>query len=275
MIKKIVFLFLFFSNLSFSQVSIPFVWGNDSLNGEYFEKTSMHIPVHFPNDSLTYYFQFDTGSNQSFLYNGNYLSKFINDTLHSDIGKINLERINSNSQYFEDGRLHVGTIGTDFLENKKIEIDFVNQQITMVTKYDSSSYSIAPMKLNFGRPSLTLDINGKFHDFLFDTGSSLFEIWTSKKIWNKLKNEDTEVKEYPISSWGKINIAYRTTIHSNVNLPFYNLIHFEEVWYNSNKKFEKDFRSINVSGIIGNKAFIKTIILLDFENKIFGIKSYR
>ena len=76
--------------------SIPFVWSDAELNGEHFAKTSMHIPVKLSGDSSTYYFQFDTGANKSFLYTkGNTDSTLVKrcnngDSILSNIGPLHL-----------------------------------------------------------------------------------------------------------------------------------------------------------------------------------------
>ena len=104
MIKIIsTFIILFFvSQASISQkTTINFEWSNDSLNGLLFEKTAMHIPIHFENDTNTYYFQLDTGSDQTFLYSYDSLqinlplSLLTENVFKSDIGLLNAVKLNT------------------------------------------------------------------------------------------------------------------------------------------------------------------------------------
>ncbi len=281
MIKIIsTFIILFFvSQASISQTTtINFEWSNDSLNGLLFEKTAMHIPIHFENDTITYYFQLDTGSDQTFLYSYDSLqinlplSLLTENVFKSDIGLLNVVKLNTKKCYLENGRLHIGTLGADFFTKKIVEIDFPMQQIRFLSSYDSTSFKLKAMKLSYGRPIIQVERQNKTYDFLFDTGSSLFELWTTKSIWNKFREKSSNVDEFPISSWGEINKAYRSTLNSNFNICFCSSIKIKHVWYNSNKSFAQGFQSLNIDGIIGNKPFLDQILLIDFENKKIGVK---
>ncbi len=259
--------------------SIPFIWSNDTLNGEYFEKTSMHIPVQLENDTTKYYFQFDTGSNKSFLYTGGeYNDSLIHQfssskEIHSNIGILNLSPRNSNSIYTKNGKIFIGTIGADFLTDKIIAIDFPNQKIHILNKnYDSNLYSFKPLILSFGRPVFSITIAHQTQYFMYDTGSSLFELWTTKRLWKKWKKTHAEVDQFPIRSWGKINISYRTNLFKETEIFNSSTATLSEIWYNSNIKFKWMFRRSKISGIIGNKPFLDHTILIDIPNRKIGIK---
>lgn len=285
LLKLLVYL-LFILSLNFTvfsqiKTTFRFEWGNDTLNGEFFEKTSMHIPVKLYNDTTTYYFQFDTGSDASFLYIGDttykkIIEKFTSkEGIQTNLGKLQLFSIESNTIYTENGKTHIGTIGSDFLKDKKVEIDFKNQNITILTNYDSLEYQTIPMETSYGRPIITINHQNHEYKFLFDTGSSLFELWTTKKTWKKWTDANSNIKRFPISSWGKINIAYRAPLKTQLNTSLCNSLIFKTIWYNSNKKFDAEFKKMKLSGIIGNKPFLGTILLLDFESKLIGVKNCR
>jgi hypothetical protein len=264
-----------------TKTTFRFEWGNDTLNGEFFEKTSMHIPVKLYNDTTTYYFQFDTGADVSFLYIGDTLYKktidlFTNkDVIETNIGKLQLYNITSNSIYSDNGKIHIGTIGADFLKDKKIEIDFKNQIISLLSNYSNLDYHTVPMETSYGRPIITLNYQNSEYKFLFDTGSSLFELWTTKKIWKKWADANANIKGFPISSWGKINTAFRAPLKIQLTSALCSSLIFNSVWYNSNKKFDAEFKNMQLSGIIGNKPFLETVILLDFESNLIGVKNCR
>jgi hypothetical protein len=282
MIKFIsTFIILFFVSqtcISQTTTTINFEWSNDSLNGVFFEKTAMHIPIHFENDTNTYYFQLDTGSDQTFLYDFDSLhmnlplNLLIENEFKSDIGLLKTVKLNTKNCYLEDGRLHIGTLGADFFINKIIEIDFPRQQIKFLQSYDSTSFQIKKMKLSYGRPVIQIERQNKTYDFMFDTGSSLFELWTTKSLWNKFREKSANVDEFPISSWGTINSTYRSALNRSISVGFCNSIKITHVWYNSNKKFTQGFRTLNIDGIIGNKPFLNQILLIDFESKKIGVK---
>lgn len=258
--------------------STTFIWFNDTLNGVPFEKTSMHIPVKFKNDSTTYYFQFDTGSDKSYLYTGiksdaEILKKINTKTeLSTSIGNITLLPKKSNNTYQKKEKVFIGTIGSDVLFNKVIEIDFLNQKINVLNKYKKENYNINSMKLSNGRPVLNLKIMSKEYQFLYDTGSSLFDLWTDKKLWLKWRKDNSDISEFPISSWGKINTAYKSKINDSIIAENYLNFDLKYVWYNSNRNFKKGFNKAKVSGIIGNRPFLQQVLLLDFKDKLIGLK---
>ncbi len=275
-----VAILLFWMNVTVAQTekTIPFLWSNDSLNGIFFEKTAIHIPVKFKNDTTVYYFQFDTGANKSYLYTGEKsdlsIIRKINTevNLTSSIGQIILFPKTSNSTYKKNDRNYIGTIGSDYLSDKIVEIDFVNQKINILNDYSELDYHIEHLKLTRGRPTINFAIEGKNYSFLFDTGSSLFDMWTTKRLWKKWKEKDSEIMKFPISSWGKINTSFRAKVKDSIFENSKIKIDLNYIWYNSNKKFQKMFRQANVSGIIGNKPFLEDILLLDFRNSKIAIR---
>lgn len=277
---SLLLLFMLLNSIGFTQIvqSIPFVWSNDTLNGVYFEKTAMHLPVRFPNDTTTYYFQLDTGSEESYFYAGNWMNQETlsqlnkGDSIQTSIGNLKLAQLESQKMVAENGRMYCGTLGADFLANKLVEIDFLNQEIHFLKSYANREYMLDSLKLSFGRPLITIHTTSKSYDFLFDTGSSLFELWTSKKLWKKLKEPTSETHQFSINSWGKENIAYRALARSGIACTSFKTLETQSVWYNSNKQFAKDFKSIDIAGIIGNKPFLNQVVLIDFNNMKIGLK---
>jgi hypothetical protein len=275
---SIIILFFILTSISQTTTTLNFEWSNDSLNGLLFEKTAMHIPIHFENDTSTYYLQLDTGSDQTFIYDYDSLltntsrNALTQNELNTDIGLLKMVKLNTKKCYLEDGKLHVGTLGADFFNNKIVEIDFPRQQLKFLQGYDSTNFQMKKMTLSYGRPVLKIESQNKSYDFMFDTGSSLFELWTTKSLWNKFREKSAHVDEFPISSWGTINITYRTTLKHNFSVYFCNSIKITHVWYNCNKNFAKGFRTLNIDGIIGNKPFLNQILLIDFESKKIGVK---
>ncbi len=274
----VVYLLSSFGLFAQPVLSVPFKWSNSVLNDVQFEKTSMHIPIRLENDSLTYYFQFDTGANKSFLYTkGNSNTSLINrcikgDSIASNIGPLYLKPISSNSVYIKDGKTYIGTIGADVFKNKTIEIDFPNQTIQVLNSYNPSDYELMYCKGDKGRPTISLTIENKQYEFLYDTGSSLFDLCTTKTLWKKWKNPNSPIHEFPISSWGKIYSAYRTTLKNPLSINEKTTTQIFEVWYNSNKKFKQLFKKANVYGIVGNKPFLNDVILIDITNQKIGIR---
>jgi len=277
---RLLFFFMLLNSIGFTQIvqTIPFSWSNDTLNGAFFDKTAMHLPVRFSNDTTTYYFQLDTGSEESYFYSGNWMKQETldqlkkADSIQTSIGFLQLKQLEGQKIVTENGRVYCGTIGSDFFDAKIIEIDYLYQEIHFLKSYSSSEYTLDSLKLSFGRPIISIQTPTKNYDFLFDTGSSLFELWTSKKLWKKLKEPNSEVFEFPINSWGTMNNAYRASMGPGITCLHSEAIEIQTIWYNSNKQFAKDFKSIEIAGIIGNKPFLNQTLLIDFQNMKIGLK---
>lgn len=277
--RSLLFFFMLLNSIGFSQLiqTIPFCWSNDTLNGVLFEKTAMHLPVRFSNDTTTYYFQLDTGSEESFIYCGNLISQetlnLLNksDSIQTSIGKLHFAKLETQKIVEENGRIFCGTIGSDFFATKIIEIDYLKQEIHILQSYSLQNYQLESLKTSFGRPMISIQTPTHTYDFLFDTGSSLFELWTSKKLWKTMKEPNGDVLEFPINSWGILNNAYRANTRSGITC-MHSEVEIQTIWYNSNKQFAKDFKSIDIAGIIGNKPFLNQILLIDFQNLKIGYK---
>lgn len=263
----LLFIVLFYKLItSYSQqFSLPFIWAGDSINGNYFEKTAMFIPIQ--SDNETYYFQFDTGANKSSLY------KDTNRLLNVSIEINGIEFIQSTSNYIYTVNGHdvIGTLGADYIQNKIIEIDYINQRINILEAYDTSNYVLQPISLSYGRPVLELSIKHRNYPFIFDTGSSIFEVWTTKRLWKKWRNKTFPSNEYSISSWGKMNYTYQSRFRDSIYLMDKTIL-MDELWYNSNKQFNKIMKQAGVSGFIGNKPFYNRVIIIDLRNNLFGVK---
>ena len=185
---RMLFYFMLFNSIGFTQIvqTIPISWSNVTLNGVFFEKTAMHLPVRFLDDTTYYYFQLDTGSEESFFYSGNLMKpetlNLLNksDTIQTSIGKLHFAKLETQKMVNENGRIYCGTIGSDFFDAKIVEIDYLNQEIHILPSYSSKNYKLDSLKLSFGRPIISIQTPTNNYDFMFDTGSSLFELWTSK-----------------------------------------------------------------------------------------------
>jgi len=255
--------------------TIPFIWLNDSINGKLYEKTALIIPVEVIGDTGVYYFQFDTGANKSYLYKNSGL-KLTNESngnviVNTNYGSLQFLQSTTNNSFIENGYKVIGTLGADFISKKVIEIDYLNQKLTFIDKYDSTDYCVQPISLSYGRPVLPISINNKTYYFLFDTGSSIFGLWTTKKLWKRWRKENVITNEIPINSWGKTHICYQSQFANELTI-LDSHISINQLWYSSNRQFKKVFKQANTNGVIGNISFLNNIILIDLKNNFFGVK---
>lgn len=263
--------------LSFGQYSqeIKFIWKAAESRSQKFEKAVMLVPVQFNSDTTTYFLQFDTGATHSYLYS-NRLKCFNSSerSMETSLGKI-LFRDNKSIKATAEKNASIGTLGANFLKDKVVQINFVDQTIKIDTPYDTTDYLIKPLNTLNGRPVLEVSINGKEQNLLYDTGSSLFGIWTTKKNWKRLREKSDPIGSFPISSWDKSNIGYYSGIDKTLPAIISGSNHplDIQVWYVDNRNYKKFFHQNNLFGILGNQPFLHREIILDYQTKVFGIKN--
>lgn len=258
--------------------TLHFEWLGDSINGEYFEKTAMIIPIQILDDTNDYFFQFDTGANKSSIYTG--CENGINRTaptvaiegLQTNLGIIQVDTLSYMSPFVENGKMIIGTIGSNLLEDKIVQIDFLNQEMIISNELNSEKFNLFPMMLSYGRPVLELQLGKHKYNFLFDTGSSIFELWTTKKIWKKSTIRYSSPNEFSIWSWGQLNTVYTAPLSYEVSFIKCKDVNLNSASYSSNKTYAKTFKQAEVHGVIGNKPFQENVVILDFKNLRIGIK---
>lgn len=253
---------------------IDFIWKSAESDSLRFEKAVMLVPIKFEQDTTTYFLQFDTGATKSYLYSNRLKNNdFREGPISTSIGEIHFIKTESIKDT-DHKNASVGTLGADFVKNRIVQINYRTQKITLDAPYDLNEYSVLPMSLMNGRPVIRVNINGLEQKLLYDTGSSLFGLWTTEKNWNRLRDKDSPTTSFPISSWGKINEGFFSGVDESVSLTIGDPDKVEElkVWYVANKKFKRFFRRNDLFGIIGNQAFLDDEILLDFKENLFGVK---
>lgn len=277
MLRLIGSLLFFLPWLGLAQQSdtLHFIWTDDTINGVYVEKSAMFIPVQLENDTSTYYFQFDTGANTSSLYTKDQ-PKFESaaNQLRTSLGELTFEPLDDMSPYTEKGMHVIGTIGANILQDRILEIDFPEELMIISQSTDLSCYELYDIQSSYGRPAITIDMGMETLTYLFDTGSSLFQLWTTKKVWKKYSQHNGETSEMTISSWGNESTVYTSKIDElTLVFPNQQKIHIDQITYSSNKNYKKTFHAAGVDGIIGNQPFLESSIVIDMSNQKFGVRT--
>jgi len=290
---------------------IPFDWTTATFSGKVIEKATINIPVTI--DELPYKFsmQFDLGAVTTVFY-GNSLNPFLEkypslsnkldmnkkfwiqsqenpmfrnvglllgSVVFSDIDvglftnfgtEIYLDSINSESE------IHIGTIGSDLVQNSILIIDFKLNRLAIVntlpTEYQNVSFE--DFKIDNGRIKIPFQINEMVEYLMFDTGASIFSLVTSKL--NALEIGGNEIVDsMMVPSWGEL-------------IPFCGLETVVPIVF-GDKKMEKSivyyvedtswddlysnfYKSEDIWGITGNAFFFNDIIIIDYKNNRFGVK---
>jgi len=285
---------------------IPFKWTADSISGKYFDKSSIVIPVKIDNIPANFNMQFDLGAvktviygnsiepyldfypelknkidtSKKFLIQGEHNPMFTNMSLQMGSTSFNGIEIgyfkNFGSKINKDSILskterHIGTIGPDLFQEKILIIDYPRNRIgvceVLPTAYKSATFQ--PFKSDDGRPKIPLVIGGKTEYLMFDTGSSIFTMTTTKKDALEVASPKV-VDSLSVFSWGKKLTYYGVKIKKPIKFGN-KVLNGSIVYYDEQETFQDFYKFVNIWGLTGNVFFLKNIVIIDYKNKLFGV----
>lgn len=258
---------------------VPITWiGND--------KNVLLVPIKFPKDSATYYLQFDTGSPYTVFYSNaiknisgisvsNNLAKIAfsigNTQIFSDKFKI---FNNDEKDHTNDSIKIIGTLGADILEDRKTVLDFKQNQIIFNLLKQPNEFQNKTFDFKFKKRKIIIDaiLKGNEEKFVYDSGTSAYELLTNKEVWENLKLPKSEVKIEKAKSWDTILTSF--TASSNNFIEFKNTkISLTEVTYVEG--FSQAQYSLmkfsGMTGMLGNKIFLNNCIYIDCTKNKIGI----
>jgi hypothetical protein len=285
---------------------IPFKWAGDTISGRYFDKSSIVIPVKIDNIPTNFTMQFDLGAVKTVVY-GNSIQPYL--AIYPDLknkidtsknffiqgeknpmftnmelrmGAVAFKNIEigyfqnfgskiEQDSLFSNTEKHIGTIGPDLFQDKILIIDYPQNRIAVCQELPKQ-YKLAtfqPFRGDDGRINIPLSINGKVQYLLFDTGSSIFTLTTSKE--SALETADSKIEDsLAVSSWGKEITFYG--IKTNKAIKFGNkVLNGSLIYYDEKRTFEDFYKAANIWGLTGNVFFLKNTVIIDYKNKLFGV----
>jgi hypothetical protein len=272
--------------------TIPITW----IKNEISPIAAMVLPVKIDGIATTFYMQFDTGSSSTIFYKNAIESihkKFptklsITDItpnsvkLHFSIGKIAVtsntfsiinhgDNINWNDP--KSFKI-IGTLGNDFLEKKIAILNFKENYCFFGTSFQNKKIKNSLISFDYKKRKILIPakINDENYNLLYDSGTSAFELITSKKIWSELSKKNQEIKIEKANSWGNVLKTYTTA--SDKNIKFENIIiNLNEVTYIEGTTFVQNtlMKLSGMGGMIGNKIFKDKVLILDCKNQKMGI----
>jgi hypothetical protein len=301
--------FLFFSITSFGQKLqwIPFNWVGDSVSGKYFDKLAITIPVTLDNLPHKFNMQLDLGATTTVIY-GNSIKPYLDNyselrnkidttlkfriqsqtnykfkNLTLKLGDVNFgERIIGHFKDFGDDipkdsintktEKHIGTIAPDLFKDKILIIDYPKRRFCVAESLPKqfSKTQFRQYKIIDGRIKIPISINGKDEDVMFDTGSSIFALITTREKANEISSKPI-VDSLKISSWGEYYMVYGQTISKTIKFGQKNLN--KAIVYFDDKKGNADFyKEEGIWGITGNSYFLNNVVIIDYKNQRFGVK---
>lgn len=253
---------------------VPMIWlGND--------KNVLLVPIHFPTDSTTYYLQFDTGSPSTVLYTQAIKNIKAIQISHdhakasftlgkTEISSNRFKLINQGKNDHKYTLSIIGTLGADILDNNRTFINFKSSYLVFNLTKAPSQYTDQLMDFKFKKRKIILKgiLKGKEKQFLFDSGTSAYELLTQKEEWTNLKSPHSGVVTEQAQSWQNILTTYTAT--SDQNIEFQNkkipLRHVTYVEGFSQMQYAL-MKFSGMTGMLGNKIFLNNVLYLDCKNE--------
>lgn len=256
---------------------VPIIWLGT-------EKNVLLVPVKFSKDDEKYYMQFDTGSPYTLFYsnsikNVNGISvKNDRATTSFQIGntQISSDKFklfnNDNLDEENDSIKIIGTIGADILEDRKTAINLKEGQVAfnLLEKPKEFKNNLSDFKFKKRKIIIKAFLNGNEEKFIYDSGTSAYELLTNKEIWQQLKSPNSKVIIEKAKSWENTLTSYTANCKNKLLLNSKE-IPLNEVTYVEGFS-EKQYLMMKFSGMtgmLGNKIFLKNCIYIDcIDNKI-------
>jgi len=170
---------------------------------------------------------------------------------------------------------HIGTLGPDIFKDKVLVINFPEQKISILSsvselpKEDIANLKFIPFLVSRNRIKIPMEINGKVQHVLYDTGSSIFPLNTSKEQVMEFPNA-TVTDSLKVNSWGEQITLYGVQLGSPVSIGNQS---FSGVtaYYDERSVASDFFKRENIWGFAGNTLFLDKTLVIDYKNKTIGI----
>ena len=300
---------LVITSLSFGQQNscFDFAWEGATASGRYIPKAAMNVSVTVDNMPHEFTMQLDLGAVTTELY-GNSLQPYM-DAYPTLIEKIdstktfminNEEHIMFREMTLKMGDLefnnmdiglfagygtpmtadslktktskHIGTIAPDLFLNKVLIIDYPNNRICLKEELpdEYSNLDFQDLVLESGRIKIPFNINERREMLMFDTGSSIFSLLTTKNNAEQI-SDGVIADSLSVNSWGNELSVYGSKITTGVKFGGKSLPG-TLVYFVDNPQFDTGFKQMGIWGITGNAYFSNNTIIIDYRNKKIAIK---
>lgn len=258
---------------------IPLKWTNEN-------KNALLLPIHFQNDSATYYLQFDTGAPSTIFYE-NEIKKipFIKIKNGRANAQFNLGNTTIKSENFKvipyekskenDSIKIIGTLGSDILDQRKTLLNFKENYVILNLQNKPSIFKNQLSDFQFKKRKIIFEgtLNGKNEKFLYDSGSSAFELLTNKEIWTNLKSPKSTVLEEKSKSWDRVLTSFTASSNESIlfgekEIPLKNVTYVEG--FSQTQLLLMKFSGM--TGMLGNKIFLNHVLYFDAKENKMGIQ---
>jgi hypothetical protein len=164
------------------------------------------------------------------------------------------------------------TIGTDFIKDRVLVIDFPNRRLILCDQAPAAYSALHPMQVIMGRLLLPAQLNDKPGLFIYDSGSSAFGLITDSATAAFLSQPAAKAISREHNSWGRMLHSTTYSTRAAITLAGKSIPLQTVSWISGASAQQVDqMRSLGISGMLGNLAFLNNILVLDLKTKRFGI----
>jgi hypothetical protein len=275
-----------------NRYKISFIWKSGTENGHVEKHEALLLPVKLLNCPKQFYMQFDLGAPTTIFYKNKLASisqKYPGLVPNIDtaaklkeivfsIGKkrvkateINLIKTSEEGIDWDKDVQIIGTIGADFIDNRSILINYPKQYIemnsTIPARRKAEAADFTYMQRNIMFP---VTVRGKKTMLYFDTGSSSYELLTSRDIAESFAEPGASATKSTALSWGNTLYVYSLPTTDSIEITSQKLP-ITKVSYVEGASEEQVNRmlKLGIGGVTGNKLFLHSKLFLDTKNKKF------
>ncbi|BAP30076.1 uncharacterized protein CHSO_1039 [Chryseobacterium sp. StRB126] len=251
------------------------------------DKNALLVPIHFSKDTTTYYLQFDTGAAYTEFYS-RAIPSLIGMSVRNEraitsfyIGKMKITskqiKISNTGKPSDKNDLVkiIGTLGADILEDRKTLINFRDNSIVFNLSKEPDEFHNNLIDFQFKKRKIIIqgNLKGKAEKFLYDSGTSAYELLTNKENWESLRLSQSKVMTEKAQSRPNILTTYTTkTNHTirfkNKKLPLNEVTYVEG--FSQTQYMLMKFSGM--SGMLGNRIFLNHKIYIDCSKEKMGIE---
>ncbi len=266
---------------------VPFEWSAD----EHDQHSAMLIPVSIPGFEKTFYMQFDTGASNTFLRSGaleslmergcdfelfkeNGLTYFRRFELNIGGNRVTLKpgwvRDSAGEIDWETAANPIGTIGSDFLDQRICAIDFPAMEIRLYADRPQALDALGnftPFDFTGRKIVLPITINGASESVIYDSGCSAFGLLTSNYYYEKYSDPSEPEINYNANRDGDpVPVHHRTcgmpADFGDTRLPLKRISYVD--LYGPVQAMVGRFSSFaGFIGILGNETLTDSTLILD------------
>ncbi|MDY0987150.1 hypothetical protein SOM12_06970 [Flavobacterium sp. CFBP9031] len=268
--------------------NIPIKWISSDGNSH----SALLLPIKVNGINRTFYMQFDSGSAVTVFYKKSLesIAQKIQNQIKIDaannfistaftIGNMKVasntfevlnygEKIN-----FDDPKAEniIGTIGTDLLEKRITILDFKNNQCYFIENTKEDDF--ADFEFKKRKILIPSNIENEKLKLLYDSGTSGYELITTKEIWQQYRIKNSAVRMEKGNSWGNTLSVYSASAKNKIQFGKVILDLSEVTHIEGTSDLQKFLmKRSGMQGMIGNKLFLQHKLILDCNNGKFKLE---